>query len=328
MFIDALIVFVKAGNGGSGSCSFRREKFIAKGGPDGGDGGKGGNVIAVGNENLNSLSHFRHKKMYIAKNGENGSGNNRTGHSGKDITLHLPLGSIIFELKDNQKKKICEITKHNQKIILAQGGLGGRGNAKFKSAINRTPRKYQTGLPGDEHQFKIELKLIADVGLVGFPNAGKSTLISTVSSATPKIADYEFTTLFPNLGVVHVNEYKSYLMADIPGIIEGASIGKGMGFQFLKHIQRTKILLFLIDVGNKKPKDEFFILKSELHNYDPDLDKKEHLVVLSKSDTLSENKILKIKKQFDEKVIAISSVTNKNLSLLNNRIIKLLEKES
>ena len=288
MFIDYSRIKVESGRGGSGSVSFRREKFVAKGGPDGGDGGRGGDVIAVGDENLNTLIAFRYNKLFKAKRGAHGEGSNCTGKTGEDNTLRMPLGTIIYDITDGKHEKMGEITEHGEELILAVGGNGGRGNKRFATATNKSPRYAKPGGEPQLLELELELRLMADVGLVGFPNAGKSTLISRISQAHPKIADYEFTTLAPSLGVVAVTEFESFVMADIPGIIEGASDGKGLGIQFLRHIERTKTLLFLIDINSNDPFDDYQVLKKELHTYDPYLDKKKHMIVLSKLDTVTE----------------------------------------
>lgn len=250
MFIDYARISVKPGNGGDGVVSFRREKYIPKGGPDGGDGGRGGSVIAVGDENVNTLLDYRYNKIFRAENGKPGAGARKSGAGGANVYLRLPLGTEIFHVgEDGKKLKIADITTHNEEIILARGGRGGKGNCNFATPTDQAPRRATLGKPTKEMELELVLKLMADVGLVGFPNAGKSTLLSALSSARPKIADYEFTTLEPMLGVVRVSDYQSFVMADIPGIIEGAHLGKGLGHQFLRHIQRTSLLLFLIDIG-------------------------------------------------------------------------------
>jgi len=265
MFIDYARIKVESGKGGDGCISFHREKFMPKGGPDGGDGGSGGNVIALGNENINTLIDFRYSKIIKAPKGKNGGGNNRTGASGSDFYVNFPLGTIIYDITDGKHEKIDEITVHGQKLILAKGGNGGRGNNRFKTSTHQAPRYAKPGGNAEYRELELELKLMADVGLVGFPNAGKSTLLSRVSEARPKIADYKFTTLEPSLGVVRIGEYASFVMADIPGIIEGAHDGKGLGIQFLRHIQRTKSLLFIIDINSVDPLNDYNILKEELH---------------------------------------------------------------
>jgi len=333
MFIDYAKIRVQSGKGGNGCVSFRREKFVPKGGPDGGDGGRGGNILVKGNENINTLIAFRYTKLFKAKNGHPGEGSNRTGADGEDVVIDIPLGTEIYQIYGTEHHKICEIVFHGQEYILAKGGNGGRGNVRFKTPTNQSPRYAKEGGDGEYKEFELVLKLMADVGLVGFPNAGKSTLLSKVSAATPKIADYEFTTLEPALGVVKVDDFKSFVMADIPGIIEGAHSGKGLGIQFLRHIQRTRILLFLIEVDSQNPLKDFQILKKELYMYDPKLDRKIHIVVLSKIDTIPLGKREKlldnIKNEFTEKtneeILTISAVTGENI---NKLIYDLYEKIS
>lgn len=330
MFIDFARIKVESGNGGNGCVSFRREKYVAKGGPDGGDGGKGGSIIAIGDENLNTLVNYRYNKLYKAERGEHGRGSNQTGACGEDKLLKLPLGTVIFDITDGKHNKIGEITKHQQRLFLSEGGNGGRGNTRFKSATNKAPRYAKPGGDGQSLELELVLKLIADVGLVGFPNAGKSTLLSKVSAAHPKIANYEFTTLKPSLGVVDVSDFESFVMADIPGIIEGAHNGKGLGDQFLRHIQRTKVLLFLIDVNTSDPMQDYQVLKKELHMYDPHLDKKPHLIILSKIDIIPEEDISEmiklIKEEFESKlhesIIGISSISGENLNQLKMLLFK------
>ncbi|MCF7793885.1 MAG: GTPase ObgE [Candidatus Cloacimonetes bacterium] len=334
MFIDYSRIKVQSGKGGNGCVSFRREKFVAKGGPDGGDGGKGGDVIAVGNENINTLVAFRYNKLFKAKSGQHGQGSNRTGATGENIYLDLPLGTILFDITDGKHDRIGEVIEHGQEIVLAEGGNGGRGNARFKSATNRAPRTAKPGGNAELKEIELELKLMADVGLVGFPNAGKSTLLSKLSDAHPKIANYKFTTLEPSLGVVQVSDYESFVMADIPGIIEGAHDGKGLGDQFLRHIQRTRTLLFLIDINSNDPFQDYQVLKKELHMYDPFLDKKPHLIVLSKMDTLPEedkNEMLKLlTREFEtnlhEHVYSISSTSGENLNKLKRTLFEMIRK--
>ena len=333
MFIDYAKIKVQSGKGGDGCVSFRREKFVAKGGPDGGDGGRGGDVIAVGNENVNTLVAYRYNKLFKANKGQHGQGSNKTGGDSKDRYLEFPLGTEIYNITEDKHEKIGEITKHEQQLIIAKGGNGGRGNARFKSSTNKAPRYAKQGGNGEYFELELVLKLMAEVGLVGFPNAGKSTLLSKVSDAHPKIADYKFTTLAPSLGVVQVGDYNSFVMADIPGIIEGAHNGKGLGVQFLRHIQRTKILLFLIDMNSSDPFYEYQILKKELHQYDPYLDKKPHLIVLSKMDTIPEEdkeELLNIlKNEFEiklhEHIISISSISGENLNKLKTQLFEMIK---
>lgn len=334
MFIDFARIKVEAGLGGHGCISFRREKFVAMGGPDGADGGKGGDVIAIGDENVNTLIQFRYHKLFKAEKGENGQGKNKTGARGENYILRLPLGTEVWNITDGHRVKICDVTVHGQEYVLAKGGDGGRGNTHFTTSTNQAPRKATDGKPGEILELEVTLKLMADVGLVGFPNAGKSTLLSVISAARPKIADYQFTTLEPMLGVVHCDDYRSFVVADIPGLIEGAHEGRGLGIQFLKHIQRTKTLLFLIDIGSEDPVKDYNVLKKELHLYDNKLDRKNHLIALSKLDTIPEEEreiILKdITKKFQKKgnehFIAISSVSNMNIPELKNMLFDMVSK--
>ncbi|MDD3051845.1 MAG: GTPase ObgE [Candidatus Cloacimonetes bacterium] len=334
MFIDYARIKISAGDGGHGCISFRREKFVPKGGPDGGDGGNGGDVVLVGDENINTLLTYRYQKFFNAQKGQNGSGKNQTGRSGEDILIKVPLGTEIFELIEEDKQKLCEVLHHDQRIVIAKGGRGGRGNSRFTSSVNQAPRYAEDGTLGEEKELELVLKLMADVGLVGFPNAGKSTLISRISNARPKVADYKFTTLEPSLGVVQVGDYSSFVMADIPGIIEGAHEGKGLGLQFLRHIQRTKTLLFLIDVNSNDPLYDFQVLKKELHLYDPYLDKKPHVIALSKIDTIPpedrDETLVIMKREFEKKlhenIFVISSVSNENLEKLKEFLYQMIQK--
>ena len=262
MFIDQAQIELQAGKGGAGSISFRREKFIPKGGPDGGNGGRGGNIVLIGDSNLRTLQDFRYKKKYIASNGYPGSSNSKSGKNGNDIKIRIPLGTIVKNLKSSEV--VVDILHNEQSFVVCNGGKGGKGNINFKSSTHQTPRYAQDGLEGEKGLFDFELKLLADVGLVGLPNAGKSTLLSVISKAKPKIADYPFTTLHPNLGIVKYDDFKSFVIADIPGIIEGASKGKGLGHQFLKHIERNRVLLFIIESFDEKPHLTFNNLKKEL----------------------------------------------------------------
>ncbi|MBI9031303.1 GTPase ObgE [bacterium] len=336
MFIDFARIEVSAGKGGNGCLSFRREKFVPKGGPDGGNGGHGGNVIIEGEGNVNTLINFRFNKMFRAKNGVNGGGSNMTGATGEANIIYVPLGTVIYDITDPHNKiKIGDITEPGQQILVAKGGAGGRGNSSYANSINQAPRYSTPGKDGEVKKLELELRLMADVGLVGFPNAGKSTLLSSISAARPKIADYEFTTLEPSLGVVQLEDYDSFVMADIPGLIEGAAQGKGLGIQFLKHIQRTKVLLFLIDINDEDPLNQYEVLRNELINHDPMMDKKPHLIALSKLDTLTKDSvdeiINKLKKEFssklDEEIMAISSVSTKNLDKLKRRLFNIIKRE-
>lgn len=283
MFVDSVDIFIVSGNGGAGAVSFRREKFVIQGGPDGGDGGKGGDIIFEVDSNTDTLSKFRGKKHYKAQNGEQGGSRNCTGKNGANLIIKIPLGTQIFDFDSGEL--IADLNAPNATITILKGGKGGMGNARFKNATRQTPTYAQSGIKGESRHIKLELKLIADVGLVGFPNVGKSTLISTLSNAKPEIADYEFTTLIPNLGVVAVDELQSFVMADIPGIIEGASGGKGLGVQFLKHIERTKFLLFVLDITRENSiLAQFETLRKELANFSAELFGRDFGIVISKSD--------------------------------------------
>lgn len=287
MFIDYAEIVCESGQGGAGRVSFRREKFVPKGGPDGGDGGKGGSVVFIADRNLHTLQDIRYKKSYKAENGGSGASNQKTGKNGQDIRIPVPLGTLISNMNDNSVK--ADLVSDGQEFVACVGGKGGKGNVNYKSSTRQTPRYAQKGIPGEKKHFSIELKVLADIGLVGLPNAGKSTLLSSVSSATPKIDDYPFTTLQPHLGIVKYGEYQSFVMADIPGLIEGASKGKGLGHQFLKHIERTKLLLFLIDTADDNPLENYKLLKKELLNYNPDLDKRKYVILRTKIDTKIDN---------------------------------------
>jgi len=299
MFIDHARLFVKAGNGGSGSCSFRREKFVPEGGPDGGDGGRGGHINFVASSRVSTLLDFRYKRHYEAKSGESGHGSHRHGANGMDVVLPLPIGTII---KDEQTGEIlADLITEGQTAIVAHGGKGGRGNSHFATSTNRAPRKFETGMPGEERWLVLELKLLADVGLVGFPNAGKSTLISTISAAHPEIASYPFTTLRPHLGVVEWAEHESFVVADIPGLIEGAHDGKGLGIHFLRHIQRTAFLLYLIDVSEwtqEDPISSFYTLQKELRAFDPSLLERQFAIAGTKIDAQGEGQHLTFLQEF------------------------------
>ena len=285
-FVDYVKLYVRSGKGGKGSTHLRREKYIPKGGPDGGDGGDGGNIILRGNSNLWTLQNFRFKKHFKAGNGGDGGGSRKSGEGGEDIVINVPLGTIVKNTNTNEI--IFEVNEDMIDTLLVKGGKGGLGNFHFKSPTNQTPRYSQGGLPGEELQITLELKVLADVGLVGYPNAGKSTLLSSLSDAKPKIADYEFTTLKPNLGIVAMSDYRSFVMADIPGIIEGASEGRGLGHYFLRHIERNSILLYIIPVDSKNVKKDFEVLKKELIKYNPELTDKDFIIAFSKSDLMDE----------------------------------------
>lgn len=322
-FVDYVKVQVSSGNGGKGSTHLRREKFVAMGGPDGGDGGRGGHIIIRGNKNLWTLVHYKFKKHFKAGHGEHGSKQRSTGADGDDVVLEVPLGTVVRDTETNAI--LFEITENEQEKIIAQGGKGGRGNWHFKSSTNQTPRYAQPGLEGEERRITLELKVLADVGLVGFPNAGKSTLLSVITSAKPKIADYEFTTLKPNLGIVEYRDFRSFVMADIPGIIEGAAEGKGLGHYFLRHIERNATLLFLIPADSDDIYKEYEILLDELRRYNPELLDKQRLVAISKSDMLDDELMTEmdalLKKDFqDVDYTFISSVAQKGIQELKDKL--------
>jgi GTP-binding protein len=319
-FVDYVRLLCQSGNGGKGSMHLRREKFVAKGGPDGGDGGRGGHIILRGNAQTWTLIHLKYRKHIRAEHGEAGGGQLRHGADGKDIILDVPLGTVA-KLADTGEV-LFEITADGEEKILAKGGRGGLGNDFFKSATNQTPRFAQPGEPGTENWYILELKILADVGLVGFPNAGKSTLLSTISAARPKIADYAFTTLEPSIGIVEYYDNKSFVMADIPGIIEGAHEGRGLGLRFLKHIERNSMLLFMIPADSKDIATEYKILLNELKQYNPELLDKERLLAITKSDMLDDELEKEIKKHLPRKIrhIFISSITGKNIPKLKDMI--------
>lgn len=322
-FVDYVKIFCRSGKGGSGSAHLHRDKFTRKGGPDGGDGGRGGHVILKGNEQLWTLLHLKYRKHVFATNGEGGGSSLKTGISGEDVYIEVPLGTVVRNAETNEI--LFEITGHDEEKILISGGRGGLGNDHFKSATNQTPRYAQPGEPGQEAWFIMELKLLADVGLVGFPNAGKSTLLSAMSAAKPKIADYPFTTLVPNLGIVKYRDDRSFVMADIPGIIEGASEGKGLGHRFLRHIERNSMLMFMVPADSKDIRDEYRILLSELEKYNPELLDKQRLLVITKSDLLDEELKEEICKELPEiQYQFISAVANQGLVSLNDIIWKML----
>ena len=324
MFIDYTKVEIHAGSGGRGSISFRREKYISKGGPNGGDGGNGGNVIAKVDTNLHTLQDIRYSRLYKAKNGSPGLGGLKTGRNGIDILIKVPLGTIVRNI--DSKDVVADFDSIDQESIICKGGKGGKGNVKFKSSTKQTPRYAQPGIEGESGKFEFELKILADVGLVGFPNAGKSTLLSVLSKARPKIADYPFTTLEPHLGIVKSGEFKSFLMADIPGLIEGAAQGKGLGHQFLRHIERNRVLLFLIDGNDEEPFVSFESLKNELISYNSSLLMKPILLVRTKGDTLNEIDHEKWN-SISEYSMEISSVTGDGLPELVRKISSHLNEE-
>ncbi len=323
-FVDQIKIFCRTGHGGAGSKHFMRNKLTAKGGPDGGDGGRGAHIILKGNTQLWTLLHLRYYKNILAENGENGSGNNSTGRNGKDIIIEVPLGTIARDEETGEKE--AEILEDGQEIIWLRGGRGGLGNSNFKTSTNQAPEYAQPGEPGVEGIKVLELKVLADIGLVGFPNAGKSTLLSSITAARPKIADYAFTTLVPQLGMVEYREGKSFCIADLPGIIEGAAEGKGLGHRFLRHIERNSILLFLIPADSKDHKAEFDILKSELQRYNPEMLQKDFVIAVSKSDMLDEELRAAIEKELPPNIphIFISSVTGNGLLELKDLLWKTL----
>ncbi|MEM9867552.1 MAG: GTPase ObgE [Bacteroidota bacterium] len=326
-FVDYVKVHVASGNGGKGSSHLHREKYVAKGGPDGGDGGRGGHVVVKGNKNLWTLVHFKFQKHFKAGHGAHGSKNRSTGADGEDVYLEVPLGTVIRDTETNQV--LFEITTDEEERIILEGGKGGRGNWHFKSPTNQTPRYAQPGISGEETQVTLELKVLADVGLVGFPNAGKSTLLSVMTSAKPKIADYEFTTLKPNLGIVQHRDFTSFVMADIPGIIEGAAEGKGLGHYFLRHIERNAMLLFLIPSDSKDIFKEYKILLDELRRYNPELLDKDRLIAISKCDMLDEELMSEMKLELDKDFqdipyLFISSVAQMGIQELKDSLWKLL----
>jgi obg family GTPase cgtA len=330
-FTDYVKVFVTSGNGGKGSVHLHKEKFIAKGGPDGGDGGRGGHIIIRGNKNLWTLIHFKFQKHFRAGHGGDGGRSRSTGADGQDVYLDVPLGTIVKDVITNEV--LFEITFDKEEVIVLKGGKGGLGNWHFRSATNQTPRYAQPGIPGEEKEILLELKVLADVGLVGFPNAGKSTLLSAITSAKPKIGDYPFTTLKPNLGIVQYRDFQSFVIADIPGIIEGASEGKGLGHYFLRHIERNSILLFLIPVDSKNIIDEYHILLNELKKYNPQLLDKERIIAISKTDMLDDELQNIIEKEIrnanlDIPYLFISSVAQKGLVELKDKLWHLLQKSS
>lgn len=328
MFIDYAKIEVKAGNGGNGNVAFRREKYVPKGGPAGGDGGNGGNVILKANQNLSTLLDFRYKRVYKAQNGQPGGTSNKSGKSGPDIIIEVPVGTIVKDAET--KKEIVDLKKNQDEFVLAKGGKGGKGNSNFATPTNQAPRYAEDGKSGESIKVILELKLIADVGLVGFPNAGKSTLISVISEAKPKIADYPFTTLEPNLGIVRYKDFNSFTVADIPGIIEGAHEGKGLGHKFLRHIERTRMLLFLIDINSENYQKDFDVLLNEMKNYSKVLAEKEKLVAITKADLADETQIKKLQKtklkNYKGKFLIISSVTKLGIENLLDELWKVLDR--
>ena len=327
-FVDQIKVFCKSGHGGAGSKHFMRNKLTAYGGPDGGNGGRGAHIILRGNKNLWTLLHLRYFKNILADDGENGSKNNCTGHDGKDIIIEVPLGTIAKDEVTDLKE--AEIMEDGQEIIWVKGGRGGLGNSNFATPTNQAPEHAQPGEPGSEGFKILELKVLADVGLVGFPNAGKSTLLSVITAAKPKIADYAFTTLVPNLGMVEYRDHKSFCIADLPGIIEGAAEGKGLGHRFLRHIERNSVLLFLIPADSNNHTKEFEILVNELQEYNPELLDKQFIIAISKSDMLDAELIEAIAKELPKDIphIFISSITNQGLIELKDLLWKTLNEKA
>jgi len=324
-FIDTAAVDISSGKGGKGHISFRHEKFVANGGPDGGNGGKGGNVIVRGDAQLATLLDFRYHRKYHAEDGKPGEKYNCTGRSGKDLIIKLPVGTVVHDTVSG--KILADIDANGKEVIIARGGRGGRGNAEFMTSINQAPRNSEPGEPAEELSILLELKILADVGIVGFPNAGKSTLISVISAAKPKIADYPFTTLIPNLGMVRLVDGKSYTVADIPGLIEGAHEGRGLGIQFLRHIERTRLLVFLIDGASEDIKKEYKILCNELKKYSPDMLHKPQIVCISKIDTVldTDRKNWKRMKFAGKSPMPISSATGDNIETLKWQIWEILQ---
>ncbi len=323
MFIDSAKIYVKAGDGGDGCIAFRREKYVPKGGPSGGDGGKGGDIVVEADEHIQTLLDFRYLREYKGERGQHGQGSNMTGKSGLDRTIKLPVGTIVTNMETDEI--VADLTLHQQKEIVAYGGKGGRGNARFKTSTNQAPRICEEGEKGEEKNLSLELKLLADVGLVGLPNAGKSTLLSRISAARPKIADYPFTTLIPNLGIVRVREAQSFVAADIPGLIEGAHLGKGLGTRFLKHIERTKVLLLLLDATSETLESDYNTLINELVLYKQGLEFKPRIVGYTKSDLLI-NRFSGLQSRVIGKTptLLISSVDGSNIQKLTRMIWELL----
>ena len=323
MFIDQATIYIKAGDGGNGVVSFRREKYIPKGGPDGGNGGNGGNIIFRADRQLTTLMDFRYRRRYIAEDGDRGQSSNKTGKSGNDTALRIPVGTMIKDAETN--KTLADLLEHGDEVVIAKGGRGGRGNAEFATPTIQAPRKATKGTDGEERNIQLELKLLADVGLVGFPNAGKSTLISRISAAKPKIADYPFTTLIPNLGIVRYSEEKSFVVADMPGLIKGAHTGKGLGIEFLRHIERTRVLVFLIECTSENPKNQYETLVNELKSFNDTMLKKPQIVAVTKMDLADETIKKSLKKiKFTKKIplVFISAVTGEGLKDLVDEMWK------
>lgn len=327
-FVDYVKIICRSGKGGAGSTHFHREKFIPKGGPDGGDGGRGGHILLRGNKNLWTLIHLKYARHVFAGDGGDGSRSRSFGKDGKDQLIEVPLGTVVYDGETGEF--LCDVKEDGQEVVLLKGGRGGLGNWHFRTATNQAPRYSQPGEPRIEKTIIMQLKILADVGLVGFPNAGKSTLLSVVSAAKPEIADYPFTTLVPNLGIVRYRDNKSFVMADIPGIIEGAAEGKGLGLRFLRHIERNSILLFMIPADSKNIKDDYHILLNELQKYNPELVDKQRILAISKCDMLDDELIEQMKKELPEdvKCVFISSVSGLGIDELKDMIWEELNKES
>lgn len=328
MFIDEARISVKAGDGGHGCIAFRREKFVPRGGPSGGNGGRGGHIYFIGTDQENTLLRFRYERQFRAERGRHGEGSNRKGRDGEDVTIEVPVGTLVHD--DDTAELIHDFTTHGEQVLIAEGGRGGHGNAHFATSTNRAPKRAQDGAIGQQKNLRLELKLLADVGLVGFPNAGKSTLISRISAARPKIADYPFTTLEPHLGVVSADADRTFVVADIPGLIEGAHSGHGLGIQFLRHIERTRILLQLVDVSptsERDPVGECKTIEAELELYNPDLVRKPRIVVATKLDVADSSKVEQLEQWCGHRnleLIRISSVTGEGLERLKRAIVRQL----
>ena len=327
-FLDQVKIFIKAGDGGSGSPSFRREKFIEFGGPDGGDGGKGGSIILKSERNLNTLIDFRYQQHFKSERGNDGKGKNQTGRGGKNLYLKVPVGTQVFE--EDNKTLIFDFKKESEEFVVANGGRGGFGNTRFKSSTNRAPKKFTKGTKGEEFWIWLQLKTIADIGIIGLPNAGKSSLLASITSATPKIANYKFTTLNPNLGVA-VYDDKEITLADIPGLIEGAHSGVGLGIKFLKHIERCNTLLHMIDITEENLEISYNQVRNELKKYNKDLLKKNELIVLNKIDLLEEKDVKKIKsvftKNFKSEVVTLSTLDKNSISTIKSKLLKHVSKK-
>lgn len=325
MFIDRVVVEVRSGKGGDGMIAFLHEKYVAKGGPSGGNGGRGASIIFRANKSINTLYNFRHSKVFIGQDGEKGGTKNKYGRGADDVIVDVPLGTIVFEEKTHQM--LADLSIDGETVVVAKGGRGGRGNAAFKSDKNRVPRIAENGLPGETKRLILELKLLADVGLVGLPNAGKSTLLSVVSNANPEIADYPFTTIEPNLGVVNVSKYETFVMADLPGLIEGAHLGKGLGLSFLRHLERCRLIVHLVSMSEENPFENFQTIQNELKSYGMGLDKRPLIVVASKMDEENaQQKLKEFKKKYKGELLEISSLTHEGIKALVDKCHEILSK--